>query len=510
MKTVALFKQAATVTNTATITLGAAIEKYRTLQQVIAAGDAAAGDTGLAICVRDPATGAFEFGTYTITNGTTLTRVTVEESSNADSAVAFGGATVEVYSALPPSYLNGTSLTDVLAANPAGTLLGTDVIMVARNSGLFGTTLSAIAAAVASINGGTAPATPTVTGVSVTPATVSVAGGGSQTFTAAVSGTNSPAQTVTWSATAGSITSGGVFTAPAATGSTQTITITATSTADTSKKGTATVTIGAASSTVTGVTVSPSTANVAGGGSQTFTAAVAGTNSPSQSVNWGASAGSITSGGVFTAPVATSSAQTITITATSAQDNTKSGTATVTVAAVVAGQYDSLVGRYRFDPLGTSPETYAATNDSVSSIAAEQGGVWSKRFAAGQDGTVQFKISQMGHFALLLMGNFQDRLYTHGYLAFGDFTDLSHYQALVVDSPVGTPSAVSTVVVTVGDVVKVARTGSTWICSVSKAGGAFVEVGRYTNSYTGMCYAAIQHIGSLRVTELQSSGLETF
>lgn len=336
MKTVALFKQAASVTSTATITLGAAIDTYRTLAQVIAAGDLAVNDTGLAICVRNPATGAFEFGTYTVTNGTTLTRITVEESSNADAAVAFGGATVEVYSALPPSYLNGTPLTDVLAANPAGTLTGTDVLMVARGANLFGTTLNAIAAAVASINGGTAPATPTVTSVSVSPATVSLAGAGTQTFTAAVAGTNNPAQTVTWAASAGSITSGGVFTAPAATGSTQTITITATSTVDTSKSGTATVTIGAISSTVSGVTVSPATANVAGGAQQTFTASVAGTNSPSQTVNWSASAGTITAGGVFTAPAATSSAQTITITATSAQDNTKTGTATVTVAAAAA------------------------------------------------------------------------------------------------------------------------------------------------------------------------------
>lgn len=173
--------------------------------------------------------------------------------------------------------------------------------------------------------------------------------------------------------------------------------------------------------------------------------------------------------------------------------------------------YDTLVGRYKFDPSGTTPaETYTATAGSFANATAEQGGVWSKRFAAGQDGSVQFKVTQLGHFAVLLMGNFQDRLYTHGYLAFGDANDLTHYQALNVDSPVGTPSAISAVVSAVGDVVKVTRTGSTWICSVSKAGGAFVEVGRYTNSYTGMCYAAINHLSGLQVTELQSTGLETF
>ena len=81
--------------------------------------------------------------------------------------------------------------------------------------------------------------------------------------------------------------------------------------------------------TVSGVTVSPATAT----GSTTFTAVVNGTGSPSQAVTWSATAGSISAGGVFTAPAQTASVQTITVTATSAQDGTKSGMATVTIAA---------------------------------------------------------------------------------------------------------------------------------------------------------------------------------
>jgi len=169
----------------------------------------------------------------------------------------------------------------------------------------------------------------TVSGVAVSPSTAT----GSTTFSATVSGSGSPSQTVTWAATAGTITSGGVFTAPAATASAQTITITATSTVDPTKYGTATVTIPAAVPTVTGVSVSPGTASVAGGATQQFNATVAGTNSPSQSVTWSATAGTISSSGLFTAPTATSAAQTITITATSVADSSKSGTATVTVAA---------------------------------------------------------------------------------------------------------------------------------------------------------------------------------
>lgn len=92
---------------------------------------------------------------------------------------------------------------------------------------------------------------------------------------------------------------------------------------------------GAVSSTVTGVTVSPSTATVSGGETQTFTATVAGTGSPSQSVTWSTSAGSITAGGVLTAPAATGSVQTVTVTATSVQDGAYSGTSTVTVPVAV-------------------------------------------------------------------------------------------------------------------------------------------------------------------------------
>lgn len=86
----------------------------------------------------------------------------------------------------------------------------------------------------------------TVTSVAVAPASPSVPGGTTQQFTATVVGTGSPAQTVTWSASAGTINASGLFTAPAGTGVAQTITVTATSTVDSSKSGTATVTVPAA------------------------------------------------------------------------------------------------------------------------------------------------------------------------------------------------------------------------------------------------------------------------
>jgi hypothetical protein len=112
-----LQKQIATVTSAATIALGSASTGFRTVAQAIAAGDIAVGATGIAFFVRDPATGAFESGEYTITSATQLTRERVLTSSNNNAAVAFGGASCEVYSAASASLLNAlTSGSDIAFA----------------------------------------------------------------------------------------------------------------------------------------------------------------------------------------------------------------------------------------------------------------------------------------------------------------------------------------------------------------------------------------------------------
>jgi hypothetical protein len=76
------------------------------------------------------------------------------------------------------------------------------------------------------------------------------------------------------------------------------------------------------------VTASCPNPTLAQGGNEQCTATVEGTGNFSTAVNWSASAGGISGTGVFTAPDAPGS---VTITATSAVDSTKSGTALVTV-----------------------------------------------------------------------------------------------------------------------------------------------------------------------------------
>src|SRR6266568_2970994 len=78
--------------------------------------------------------------------------------------------------------------------------------------------------------------------VAITPTSVTVPAAGTQQFSASVSGT--PNKSVTWSVSVGTITSNGLFTAPAATQNTI-VYLKAASIVDPNKTATATVTVSA-------------------------------------------------------------------------------------------------------------------------------------------------------------------------------------------------------------------------------------------------------------------------
>jgi Fe-S cluster assembly iron-binding protein IscA len=180
--------------------------------------------------------------------------------------------------------------------------------------------------------------------VSVAPTTATVAIGGQQQFTATVSGSTNMA--VTWAvsglgcsgSSCGTITAGGLYTAPSVLPSPSSVTVTATSKAAPTASASATVSLVAA----VAVTVSPSSAQVKVGAQQQFKAQVSG--SSDQTVYWsvggsgcsGSSCGVISSSGLYTAPAVAPTPPTVTIKAVADADSTKSSTATVTIVTAVA------------------------------------------------------------------------------------------------------------------------------------------------------------------------------
>lgn len=154
--------------------------------------------------------------------------------------------------------------------------------------------------------------------VAVTPSASTVLPGQAQPLLAMVAGAANKA--VTWSATGGSVTANGIYTAPALAG---TYAVTATSVADPAKSATATVTVPVA------ISLAPEYAETRPGGSVQLRATV--TGSANTNVTWTiteAGGGSITPAGLYTAPATEG---TYHLTATAAADTTKKAYATVKV-----------------------------------------------------------------------------------------------------------------------------------------------------------------------------------
>jgi hypothetical protein len=189
--------------------------------------------------------------------------------------------------------------------------------------------------------------------VTVSPVTVQVVSGGHQQFSATVTGTTNTG--VVWSLTGsgcsgsacGTISTAGLYTAPGTVPSPAQVSVTATSDADSTKWAVATATI----IPPVRVTISPTSVVEAVTGQQQFQAKV--TGSTNTAVDWsisgagcsGSTCGSITSGGLYTAPAAVPSPATVTVKASSQIDPSESASATITI---VANQDSRLQGEYVF------------------------------------------------------------------------------------------------------------------------------------------------------------------
>jgi hypothetical protein len=194
-----------------------------------------------------------------------------------------------------------------------------------------------------------APPPPPSISVNVSPGTSALSGGATQAFTATVTNDSSNAG-VTWSigSGAGTLTgataSGVTYGAPASIDADSTVTITATSVSDTSKSASASITLNAPPPTITGVTAACALTSVQVGQTSQCTATVTGTGSFSSVVNWSvagvaggnASAGTISTSGLYTAPATLPTPNPVTITASSSADASKSGDTSITIGPALA------------------------------------------------------------------------------------------------------------------------------------------------------------------------------
>lgn len=187
---------------------------------------------------------------------------------------------------------------------------------------------------------------PSSCSVTINPTTLSIQVNNTQQFSDTVTGC-SPS-TVTWKvngvvggdATHGTISVSGLYTAPASVPSPANVVVSVVSNADITKNASANVTI-TAPPPVCSVSINPTSASVLTSATQQFTATTQGCT-PS-TVTWqvnGVTGGNSTVGtvdgtGLYTAPASVPSPNTVTVTAVSNADNTKTASATVTINPVV-------------------------------------------------------------------------------------------------------------------------------------------------------------------------------
>lgn len=192
-----------------------------------------------------------------------------------------------------------------------------------------------------------------ITTVSVSPQNPTIAAGQQQLFSAEVSGTGNFSAAVVWlvndvpggNLSVGTVSTGGNYSAPASFNAAFTVTVKAVSSQDSTKSGIAQANL--VVGLVSGVTVAPKTQDVFAGANQLFSANVQGTGIINPNVTWsvnGVPGGNSAVGTVgtgpsafYTAPDVIPNPASVTITATSVQDTTKSGTAVATVVAPPLG-----------------------------------------------------------------------------------------------------------------------------------------------------------------------------
>jgi hypothetical protein len=168
-----------------------------------------------------------------------------------------------------------------------------------------------------------------VTNVNTSCSPTTIQSGQTSQCSATVQGTGNYNSAVTWATNVGTISNNGVLTAPSVT-TTTVVTVRATSVQDSTKSSSMTVTVNPIPSTITKVTVSCSPTTIQSGQTSQCSATVQGSGSYNPAVTWTTTAGTISISGLLTASTV-ATATSVTVSAKSVQDTTKSNSTTVTV-----------------------------------------------------------------------------------------------------------------------------------------------------------------------------------
>lgn len=197
-----------------------------------------------------------------------------------------------------------------------------------------------------------------VTGISVSPSTTTIDEGETAQFSATVTPSNAGNSAITWSTSGGgSIDSNGLFTAT----TNGNYVITATAQDGSGVTGTASITINAAVVLVTGITVNCSSSTFIKDSQYTFTASVTPLAADNSAVTWSASAGSITSSGVYTASTLGSA----TITATAQDGSDVYGSKTITVTSATQNTEGTVIANPTLSGNTLGPIYSPGTNDQI-------------------------------------------------------------------------------------------------------------------------------------------------
>ena len=228
-------------------------------------------------------------------------------------------------------------------------------------------------------------AAPTVA-VSINPSSATVKTGGTQQFAAAVTGTSNTG--ITWSASGGTVSTNGMYTAPASAG---TYTVKATSTADTTKSASATITATTAAATIA---VSPSALSFSSIGvnsSSTQTLTISNTGGSNLSVTSATVSGSSFSVSGVTFPITIGAGQSASLIVKFSPTATGNFTGTVTIASNATNS----VSAVNLSGSATAASTYqlSASPTSVSFGSIVEGSSATKTITLSNTGTAAVSIS---------------------------------------------------------------------------------------------------------------------